>query len=89
MLFFGESYRRDTSDVPVPDFAAWTARSDSDYETPEKRQMRGKEISIPLLPARVMKEEGCRRELAAAGFAAERFPELTKNRQIPYSARYT
>lgn len=86
MLFFRESYRRDMAEITVSSFEEWISISDSDYTRPEKREMRGKEVWIPLLPARARSEAGYRGEFAHAGFTVEHFEEMEISRQISFSA---
>lgn len=85
-LFFRESYRRDMEEITVSSFTEWLRISDSDYTTPEKREMRGREVWVPLLPARARSEKGYRKEFADAGFIVEQFEEMEINRQISFSA---
>ena len=86
MLFFRESYRRDMEEITVSSFDEWVRMSGSDYITPEKREMRGKEVWIPLLPARARSEAGYRKEFTGAGFTVEQFEEMEISRQISFSA---
>jgi hypothetical protein len=90
MLFFRESYRVDAYDGKIDSFEEWKIISGSDYETPEKRQVRcgdkDIEVFVPLVPARAMNRAGYINEMLNAGFAVEDFMEMDMNCQCSCSA---
>jgi len=86
MLFVRQAYRADAYEGEVGTIEDWKAITGEDYDTPQKRtDVSGKEVMIPLLPARAKTMDGYRRELEAAGFAVESIAESEENRAICYS----
>lgn len=86
MLFFRESYSEKAEVPKVENFADFQNITGSDYETPQKRMVNGKEVMIPLLPARARSEAGYVAEFEAAGFTVEAFERSKENGSILYSA---
>lgn len=86
MLFFRESYSEEAEAAVIESFADFQNITGSDYETPQKRTVNGKEVSIPLLPARARSQEGYVKELEAAGFSVEAFEQSKENGTILRSA---
>lgn len=86
MLFFRENYSEEAEENKVESFADFQKLTGSDYETPQKRMMNGKEVFIPLLPARARNKDGYVTELEAAGFTVEAFERSKENGAMLSSA---
>ena len=93
MLFFRESYRRDSAHHgPVNSVEEWSKITGEDYKTPQSRQVRNSrdggmvEVLIPLLPARAKDKNGYIEEFENIGFNVERFIEMDVSTAIPHSA---
>lgn len=86
MLFFRESYNEEAKENKVESLEDFQNLTGSDYETPQRRMMNGKEVFIPLLPARARSKEGYVTELEAAGFSVEAFERSIENGAILRSA---
>lgn len=86
MLFFRENYSEEAEENKVDSFADFQKLTGSDYVTPQKRMMNGKEVFIPLLPARARGKDGYVTELEAAGFTVEAFERSKENGAMLNSA---
>ena len=86
MLVFRENYSEEAGESKVESFADFQKLTGSDYETPQKRMMNGKEVFIPLLPARARNKDGYVTELEAAGFTVEAFERSKENGAMVSSA---
>lgn len=86
MLFFRENYSEGAKEDTVESFADFQKMTGNDYQTPQKRMMNGKEVLIPLLPARARSKGGYVTELYAAGFTVEAFEQSKENGAMLCSA---
>lgn len=73
VLLYCEAYRVDFPDCQIESVEMWAKISGMDFTSPQRRQVRGKEVMLPTLPARPMSRQGYAAELWAAGFAMEDF----------------
>ncbi len=87
MLFFRQSYNENAYDGVVDNYEQWKEICDQDYETPILRSDKtGKEVWIPLVPARSKNKEGYLKEMQNAGFIVEKFINLHRNNKCLHSA---
>ncbi len=88
MLFFRQCHGEDAFDGAVRSYKHWEEICGSDYKTPSLRRedKSGKEVLIPLVPARAKSKEGYIKELQNAGFIVEKFIKMETNSANPYSA---
>lgn len=83
MLFFRQNYRKDAYSGEVESYEAWEEISGSDYKTPSlRRDATGREVFIPLVPARAKNERDYRAEMQEAGFVVEDFLEMPTSEAI-------
>ena len=73
-LFWQESYRSEAYEGAVTDIEDLMRLTGLDFNTPQKRRIgnSGKEVMLPLLPARPRTKEGYVREFENAGFRVVR-----------------
>ncbi|MBE5782729.1 MAG: class I SAM-dependent methyltransferase [Clostridiales bacterium] len=71
MLFFNESFREEEINAPVHSVEDWARLTGMDFDTPQKREWRGKEVYLPTLPARPRNKAGYQKELEENGFIFE------------------
>ncbi len=86
MLFFRESYRDNAYTGVVESCEQWQAITGEDYITPQPRVNQGKEVLLPLVPARARNREGYTAEMERAGFVVENFVPMEVSSAIIYSA---
>lgn len=86
MLFFRENYDEEAAETVIETIEDFKKMTGNDYDAPQKRLMNGKEVYIPLLPARARSREGYINELEEAGFAVESFTRSAENDSIIMSA---
>jgi hypothetical protein len=82
MLFYAESYGENSYRGPVFSVEQWAEINQTTFFQLEKRTARSGgievEVELPLLPARSKTREGYVTEMNAAGFAVEKFIDLSK-----------
>lgn len=86
MLLFRENYNEEAKETVIDTFEDFKKMTGADYETPQKREMDGKEVYIPLLPSRARSKAGYVGELEEAGFVVEKFVRSEENRAMLSSA---
>lgn len=86
MLFFRESYRDNAYSGVVESCEQWQTITGGDYVTPQVRKNQGKEVLLPLVPARARNRAGYTEEMERAGFVVENFVPMGESPAIQYSA---
>ncbi len=82
MLFFRENYNENAAENVIESLEQFEEMTGTDYKTPQKRIMNGKEVYLPTLPARARSERGYCSELQKAGFKVEKFGISAENTSI-------
>lgn len=66
-----EAFREDFPDYVVESLDKWAEIVGIDFETPQRREMNGREVMLRTLPARPLSRNGYKNELITAGIVME------------------
>ena len=71
VLLHCEAFREDYPDYTVESLDKWAEIVGIDFETPQRREMNGREVMLRTLPARPLSRDGYKNELMRAGIMME------------------
>ncbi|GHV38407.1 hypothetical protein FACS189490_00280 [Clostridia bacterium] len=81
-MLYRESVWEGSPDAEIKDLDEWIKLTGEDYTTPALCQVEGKEVYVPLVPARARSHAQYIDELQSASFIVDRIIDLESSREI-------